>query len=127
MQITRIELDTTYFYQIAAANGATASGIQSFPTARKAGDSKPFSIAILNNMGYTNAASTMRELQNAVSNGIAFAWHGGDTTTTTTPTYHLAYHPMVHDLSVHRYSNVQLSYNMHLKIGYLKFEYGCLT
>ena len=28
-------------------------------------------------MGYTMTAGTMRELKNAVSDGIAFAWHGG--------------------------------------------------
>jgi hypothetical protein len=78
VQITSLEPDTTYYYQIAAANGTTASDIESFTTAREAGDSKPFSIAVLNDMGYTNAAGTMRELKNAVSDGIAFAWHGGD-------------------------------------------------
>jgi len=78
VQITSLEPDTTYYYQIAAANGTTASEIECFTTAREAGDSKPFSIAVLNDMGYTNAAGTMRELQNAISDGIAFAWHGGD-------------------------------------------------
>lgn len=76
--ITGLKSDTTYYYKIAAANGTTASDVESFTTAREAGDSKQFSIAVLNDMGYTNAAGTMRELQNAVSDGIAFAWHGGD-------------------------------------------------
>src|ERR1700691_3317910 len=78
VQLTSLEPDTTYYYQIAAANGTTASDIESFTTAREAGNSKPFFIAILNDMGYTNAAGTLRELKNALLDGIAFAWHGGD-------------------------------------------------
>ncbi|RFU24992.1 hypothetical protein B7463_g11347, partial [Scytalidium lignicola] len=78
VQIMGLDPDTTYYYKIAAANGTTASDIESFSTAREAGDSKPFSIAVLNDMGYTNAGGTMRELKKAVSDGIAFVWHGGD-------------------------------------------------
>ena len=71
--------DTTYYYQIPAANGTTESDVLSFKTAAAPGSKKPFSIAILNDMGYTNAKDTYRELLKSASDSeISFAWHGGD-------------------------------------------------
>jgi hypothetical protein len=78
IQINNLKPDTTYFYQIPAANGTTTSNVLNFTTARAAGDSKEFSIAVLNDMGYTNAAGTYKQLLQAVEDGVAFAWHGGD-------------------------------------------------
>lgn len=46
---------TTYYYSIAASNGTTASPTLSFSTAKAAGDDTGFTIAVLNDMGYTNA------------------------------------------------------------------------
>jgi hypothetical protein len=77
--IEDLKADTTYYYQIPAANGTTASEVLSFTTARAAGDPSPFSVAVLNDMGYTNARGTFREISKAVDAGeVAFAWHGGD-------------------------------------------------
>ena len=78
VQITGLKLDTTYYYQIPAANGTTTSGILSFTTGRAAGNTKPFSVAIINDMGYTNAQGTHTQLIKAIDDGVAFAWHGGD-------------------------------------------------
>lgn len=78
VQITGLAADTTYYYQIPAANGTTQSDVLSFTTARAAGDKTPFNIAILNDMGYTNAHGTYQQLLNVVNQGAAFAWHGGD-------------------------------------------------
>lgn len=79
IQITHLKAGTTYYYQIAAANGTTESEVMSFKTARAAGDKSSFSIGVLNDMGYTNAHGTHKYLSQAVDDGIAFAWHGGDT------------------------------------------------
>lgn len=78
VQIGGLKADTTYFYRIPAANGTTASDVLSFTTARAAGDKKPFTVAVLNDMGYTNAHGTFKELTKLVDEGVAFAWHGGD-------------------------------------------------
>ena len=78
VQIGNLQSDTTYYYQIAASNGTTASDVLSFQTARAAGDNKPFTIAVLNDMGYTNAHGTHKQLSKALDEGIAFAWLGGD-------------------------------------------------
>lgn len=78
VQITGLKAGTKYFYQIPAANGTTKSEILTFTTAQAAGDAKPFSIAVLNDMGYTNAGGTFNQLVKAVDEGVAFAWHGGD-------------------------------------------------
>lgn len=78
MQLKHLAPSTTYYYQILASNGTTPSDIESFTTARPAGDAAEFSIAVLNDMGYTNAAGTMQQLQLAVDSGTAFVWHGGD-------------------------------------------------
>lgn len=73
-----LESATTYYYQIPAANGTTQSDVLSFKTAQKAGDPREFSVAVLNDMGYTNAQGTHKYLSQAADEGTAFAWHGGD-------------------------------------------------
>lgn len=80
VQIGGLSADTTYYYKIRAANGTTASNVLTFTTSRAAGDAKPFTVAVLNDMGYTNAGGTHEQLLKAASgdHGIAFAWHGGD-------------------------------------------------
>ncbi|XHF98793.1 hypothetical protein AWENTII_002331 [Aspergillus wentii] len=79
VQLPNLEPATTYYYQIPSANGTTESEVLSFKTARKAGDHTPFSIAVLNDMGYTNAGGTYKHLVDAVEkDATAFAWHGGD-------------------------------------------------
>lgn len=80
IQISGLKEDTTYYYQIPAANGTTTSDVLSFTTAREAGNEKPFTIAVLNDMGYTNAQGTWQQLVKAIDDedGISFAWHGGD-------------------------------------------------
>ncbi|KAF2764997.1 Metallo-dependent phosphatase [Teratosphaeria nubilosa] len=79
IQIKDLLPDTTYYYQIPAANGTTQSDILQFRTARATGDTSVFTVAVLNDMGYTNAQGTYKQLNAAVSKGsIAFAWHGGD-------------------------------------------------
>ncbi|KAL7783600.1 Metallo-dependent phosphatase [Trichoderma ceciliae] len=78
VQIGNLKPGTTYFYQIPEANGTTASDILSFKTANEAGDSSEFTIAVINDMGYTNAAGTYKYLNEAINNGTAFIWHGGD-------------------------------------------------
>ena len=78
VQISGLKADTTYYYQISAANGTTASDVLPFTTSRAAGDSTEFTVAVLNDMGYTNAGGTYQQLLKAVDEGVAFAWHGGD-------------------------------------------------
>ncbi|KAF2491562.1 hypothetical protein BU16DRAFT_468597 [Lophium mytilinum] len=79
VQITNLKPDTTYYYQIPSANGTTTSHVMSFKTARSAGDTSSFSMAVLNDMGYTNAQGTYKQLNQAVDQeGVSFAWHGGD-------------------------------------------------
>lgn len=78
MQIANLTSDTTYYYRIEAANGTTESPILSFTTGRAPGEKGPFSVAVLNDMGYMNAGGTYRQLVKAVDDGVAFAWHGGD-------------------------------------------------
>ncbi|KAH8678143.1 Metallo-dependent phosphatase-like protein [Xylariales sp. PMI_506] len=80
VQIGSLHPDTTYYYKIQAANGTTESDVLSFTTSRAAGDAKPFTAVVLNDMGYTNAGGTYKQLLAATSGDspIAFAWHGGD-------------------------------------------------
>jgi hypothetical protein len=78
VQISGLKADTTYYYQIQAGNGTTASDVLTFKTARAEGNKKPFTIAVLNDMGYTNAHGTYKQLNKAADEGLAFAWHGGD-------------------------------------------------
>ncbi|KAL4864099.1 hypothetical protein BDV12DRAFT_205933 [Aspergillus spectabilis] len=78
VSVDHLEPGTTYYYQIPAANGTTMSDVLSFTTAIDAGQKVPFSVAVLNDMGYTNAKGTYHQLLKAVSEGTVFAWHGGD-------------------------------------------------
>jgi hypothetical protein len=78
IQIGNLQPDTTYYYLIPAANGTTASRVLSFKTASAAGDKTPFTVAVLNDMGYTNAHGTHKQLTRAVDEGAAFVWLGGD-------------------------------------------------
>lgn len=78
VQITGLKAGTTYSYMIPASNGTTASDTLTFTTARAAGDKTPFTVAVLNDMGYTNAIGTHKYLAREADNGAAFAWHGGD-------------------------------------------------
>ena len=74
--LENLEPDTTYYYSIPASNGTTASPTMQFTTARAAGDDTAFTIAVLNDMGYTNAHGTHQYLKEAADGLIAFAWHG---------------------------------------------------
>ncbi|RHZ58046.1 hypothetical protein CDV55_104604 [Aspergillus turcosus] len=78
VSLDNLESGTTYYYQIPAANGTTQSEVLSFKTAQRAGDRRPFSVAVLNDMGYTNAGGSLKQLVEAANEGTAFAWHGGD-------------------------------------------------
>lgn len=78
VQLTGLAGGTTYYYQILPANGTTASQTMSVKTARPVTDHSEFSVAVLNDMGYTNAQGTHKQLINAVADGVSFAWHGGD-------------------------------------------------
>ncbi|KAH1291834.1 hypothetical protein KXW98_002860 [Aspergillus fumigatus] len=78
VSLDKLESGTTYYYQIPAANGTTQSEVLSFKTAHRAGDRRPFSVAVLNDMGYTNAGGSFKQLVKAANEGTAFAWHGGD-------------------------------------------------
>ena len=78
VEIYNLQPGTTYYYQIPGGNGTTPSSVLSFTTARQAGDETPFSVAVLNDMGYTNARGTKEQLVNAVNDGTSFIWHGGD-------------------------------------------------
>ena len=70
---------TTYYYTIPGGNGTTPSDVLSFTTAPLPGDQRSFSVAVINDMGYTDAKGTHAQLIEAVDTGVAFAWHGGDT------------------------------------------------
>lgn len=78
VQLTNLKSFTKYYYKIEASNGTTASRILDFTTARAAGDDGPFTVAVLNDMGYTNAQGTHAQLSAAANKDVAFAWHGGD-------------------------------------------------
>ncbi|KAK0923077.1 hypothetical protein LTR91_015162 [Friedmanniomyces endolithicus] len=79
VQLTNLEAGMTYYYKIPGANGTTASDVMSFKTARPTTDHSALTIAVLNDMGYTNALGTYKQLNNVVDNdNVAFAWHGGD-------------------------------------------------
>ncbi|WKT52526.1 hypothetical protein QSH57_003040 [Fusarium oxysporum f. sp. vasinfectum] len=80
VQIEQLQPGTTYFYQIPAANGTTQSTVLSFTTAQATGNPSQFSIAINNDMGYTNAGGTYKYMNQAMDDedGLAFVWHGGD-------------------------------------------------
>ncbi|KAJ3032235.1 hypothetical protein HDV00_007756 [Rhizophlyctis rosea] len=78
VQIKNLKPGTKYYYRIPAANGTTESDVLSFTTALQPGNKKSFSLAVLNDMGYTNAGGTYKNLVKAVNDGTVFAWHGGD-------------------------------------------------
>lgn len=77
VQIVNLQPGTTYYYLIPASNGTTASQVLSFQTARAAGDRTPFTVAVLNDMGYTNAHGTHRQLTRSADD-VSFVWLGGD-------------------------------------------------
>ena len=56
VQITGLKDSTTYYYQIQAANGTTASEVLSFQTGRAAGKAGEFTVALINDMGVSNSA-----------------------------------------------------------------------
>ena len=77
--LENLDAGTTYYYQIQRSNGTTASDILSVTTSLAAGNSAQFSVAVLVDMGYTNALGTYQYLLDAVnSRDIKFVWHGGD-------------------------------------------------
>lgn len=79
VQIEDLKPGTTYNYQIAASNGTTASQVLSFTTAAAPGSKASFTVAVVNDMGYTNADGTYAQLLKGVADGsLDFAWHGGD-------------------------------------------------
>lgn len=80
VQLKNLEPEKTYYYKIKAANGTTESDVLSFKTAREAGAGGKFTVAVLNDMGYTNAEGTYKHLVDAATgtDPVAFAWHGGD-------------------------------------------------
>lgn len=78
VQISGLKPSTTYYYKILAGNGTTVSNVLNFTTAQAVGDKAQFTMAVLNDMGYTNAAGTFKYLHAAADEGLAFAWHGGD-------------------------------------------------
>lgn len=78
VRIENLKPGQTYYYQIPGGNGTTPSDVLSFTTALKAGDKTEFSVAIIADMGYTNAKGTHARLVDAVQDGAKFVWHGGD-------------------------------------------------
>lgn len=53
VQLTGLEPGKTYYYQIPGGNGTTPSQVLSFKTSLPAGCAEPFSVGIINDMGYT--------------------------------------------------------------------------
>ena len=78
VQLKNLKPDTKYYYKINGNNGTTSSQVFTVRTAKSTDDQKSFTLAILNDMGYTNAHGTHKYLRKAIDDGIAFAWHGGD-------------------------------------------------
>ena len=77
--LENLDAGTTYYYQIQASNGTTASDVLSFTASLASGNTTPFSVAVLVDMGYTNALGTYEYLLDAVNGGdVSFVWHGGD-------------------------------------------------
>ncbi|EIW65876.1 hypothetical protein TREMEDRAFT_46104 [Tremella mesenterica DSM 1558] len=78
VSITGLQPATQYFYQIPGGNGTTPSPVMTFTTGLPAGDKTSFSVAYLNDMGYTNAKGTHDQLIQAVAEGVSFLHFGGD-------------------------------------------------
>ena len=78
VSLTNLQPGTTYYYQIPGGNGTTVSPVMSFQTAVAAGDAGEYTVALINDMGYTNAIGTHTQLMIAIEQGASFAWHGGD-------------------------------------------------
>lgn len=78
VRLDKLKPGKTYYYRIPGGNGTTPSDVLSVTTALKKGDKSEFSVAVLADMGYTNAKGTHEKLVDAVQDGIKFAWHGGD-------------------------------------------------
>lgn len=74
--INNLKPGTMYYYSIPASNGTTASQTMQFKTAPAAGHGEAFTVAVLNDMGYTNAQGTHKYLSEAANGDVAFAWHG---------------------------------------------------
>ncbi len=72
-----MEPGKTYYYSIPGGNGTTPSNVQSVRSAPAPGSEDEFTVAVLADMGYTNAAGTHLRLVEAVDE-LAFVWHGGD-------------------------------------------------
>lgn len=75
--LRNLKAGTKYHYSIAASNGTTASQTLQFTTAPAAGGDEGFTVAVLNDMGYTNAKGTHQYLSEA-ADSVAFAWHGAN-------------------------------------------------
>ncbi|KAF9065538.1 acid phosphatase AphA [Rhodocollybia butyracea] len=79
VQLKNLHPDTEYFYQIPGGNGTTESQVLSFRTALSPGQHGQFTVAIINDMGFTNAKGTHKFLTAGAESGeFSFAWHGGD-------------------------------------------------
>lgn len=74
--LNSLEPGTTYYYSIPASNGTTASDTMQFTTAPAPGAGQAFTVAVLNDMGYSNAKGTHKYLIDAAEGNVAFAWHG---------------------------------------------------
>ena len=93
VQLTGLKEGVTYYYRIMAANGTSSSDVQTFTTAlgpgtggefvsdrpQRRSESKPRkTVAVLADMGHTNAQGTYNALLRSVIDGTSFAWHNGD-------------------------------------------------
>lgn len=76
VQITGLDSGKTYFYQIPSSNGTSTSPVLNFTTSMAAGTKGSFSVAVVNDMGYTNANGTRQNMLNAIESGSRFVWHG---------------------------------------------------
>ncbi|KAJ6088418.1 acid phosphatase AphA [Penicillium sp. IBT 16267x] len=77
VEITGLKPSSTYYYKIPAANGTTESQVLSFTTAQEAGAAKDFTVAVIMDMGYTNAQGTYKALTKDLDQ-FDFILHGGD-------------------------------------------------
>src|ERR1700712_4568058 len=78
VQITELSPDTVYNYYIAAdPSGTVQSQVFTFKTAVAVGSDTPYTVSVINDMGYENAAGTHYWLQQFLPQ-TEFVWHGGD-------------------------------------------------